>query len=107
MDAAMKLKYRMYRRGRRYYAQDNETGRQESLETSDKTTAVRLLNAKNEASILAGSNLQVARAYMVASDPDMPKRTWKEIVDLIIGQKDGPNKHRWVSFSKDRALTSL
>jgi hypothetical protein len=76
----------MYRRGRTYYVQDKETGQQESLHTKDKTQAKRLLNAKNEGSILAGSNLQVSRAYMVASDPDMPKRTWKGIVDFILGQ---------------------
>jgi integrase len=107
MDAAMKFKFRMYRRGRIYYVEDNETGQQESLKTSDKTTAVRLLNAKNEASILVGSNLQVARAYMVATDPHMPKRTWKEVVDFIIDQKTGPNKHRWVSVSKDKSLVLL
>src|SRR5512137_460583 len=83
MDTAMKFKFRLYRRGRTYYVQDNDTGAQESLQTKDKTQATRLLNAKNEASILAGSNLQVARAYMVASDPDMPKRTWKEVIEFI------------------------
>src|SRR5512133_2692260 len=107
MDTAMRFKFRLYRRGRTYYVQDNDTGAQESLQTKDKVTAVRLLNAKNEASILAGSNLQVARAYMAASDPNMPKRTWKKVVDFIIDQKTGPNKHRWTSFSKDAALKAL
>lgn len=107
MDAAMKLKFRMYRRGRVYYVEDNETGQQESLKTSDKTTATRLWNAKNEASILANSNLQVARAYMVASDPHMPKRTWKEVVDFIIQQKTGVNQHRWTSVSKHKPLARL
>jgi integrase len=65
------------------------------------------LNAKNEASILAGSNLQVARAYMVASDPKMPERTWQEVVDFIIEQKSGPGAHRWVSVSKDKSLRGL
>ena len=94
MDPAMKPKYRMYRRGRVYYCQENETGQQESLKTSDKNTATRFLNAKNEASLLAGANLHVARAYMVASDPHMPKRTWQEVVDFIIEQKSGPGAHR-------------
>jgi hypothetical protein len=49
----------MYRRGRTYYVDDNETGQQESLKTKDKTLATGLLKARNEASILAGSNLQV------------------------------------------------
>lgn len=107
MDAAMKLKFRMYRRGRIYYVEDNETGQQESLKTSDKAVATRLWNAKNESSILANSNLQVARAYMVASDPHMPKRTWKEVVDFIIQQKTGVNRHRWTSVSKHKPLARL
>lgn len=67
----MRLKFRMYRRGRIYYLEDNETGQQESLKTSDKAVATRLWNAKNESSILAHSKLLVARACMVASDPQM------------------------------------
>ena len=41
---------------------------------------------------------------MVATDPHMPKRTWREVVDFIIDQKTGPNKHRWMSVSKDKSL---
>ena len=104
MDPAMKLKYRMYRPCRVFYVEDNETGQQESLHTKDRTTAMRLLNARNEAWILAGSNLLVARAYMVATDPEMRKRTWKVVIDFIIDQKTGQNEHRWKSFSKDKAL---
>ena len=107
MDAAMKLKFRMYRRGWIYYVEDNETGQQESLKTSDKAVATRLWNAKNESSILANSNLQVARAYMVASDPHMPKRTWKEVVDFIIQQKTRVNRHRWTSVSKHKPPARL
>jgi hypothetical protein len=97
----------MYKRGRTYYVQDNKTGQQESLHTKDRTEAIRLWNAKNETKFLAGSNLQVSRAYMIASDPHMPERDWQEVVDFIIDQKTGPNKHRWTSFSKDRALKRL
>jgi len=108
MDQPMKPQYRMYRRGGgSYYIQNNETGQQESLQTKDKNHATRLLNAKNEAAILAGSNLQVARAYMVASDPKMPERTWQDVIDFIVDQKSGPNRRRWKSFSKDKALPSL
>lgn len=108
MSAKIKLKFRMYKRGTKgYYVEDNETGQQESLHTKDRVEAVRLWNAKNETNFLAGTNLQVARAYMVASDPHMPDRTWQEVVDFIIDQKTGPNQHRWKSFSKDRALKRL
>ncbi len=107
MNTNLKFRFRMYQRKRTYYVEDIQTGQQESLHTKDPVEAARLLNAKNETTFLAGSNLQVARAYMVASDPHMPERDWQEVVDFIIDQKAGPNKHRWQSFSKDRALKQL
>ena len=64
----MKLAFRLYRRGGVYYCQHNQTGRQESLRTSDAGQAARLLHARNEASRMAGLNLAIARAYMVAAD---------------------------------------
>jgi hypothetical protein len=68
MNSGIKFRFRMYRRGRTFCVEDNETGQQESLHTKDRTEATRLWNAKNETKFLAGSNLQVARAYMVASE---------------------------------------
>jgi hypothetical protein len=51
MKRTSKSKYRMFRNHRTgiYFIQDNQTGRQESLRTRDKTEAARLLNARNEA----------------------------------------------------------
>lgn len=43
----MKLPFRLYRRGKTYYAQNNDTGEQESLRTKDKATATRLLNTRS------------------------------------------------------------
>lgn len=103
----MKLTFRLYRRGRRYYVQHNDTGQQESLETCDKQLATRLLHAKNEAAILVGANLLVARAYMSVTDPHMPKRTWKEVVDFIIDEKSEASRRRWINVSKDKALAPL
>lgn len=103
----MKMAFRLYRRGRRYYCEHNDTGQQESLRTCDKAVATRLLNARNEATQMAGLNLQISRAYMTATDPHMPKRTWQEVVDFIIGNKSGPSQRRWINVSKDRALAPL
>lgn len=103
----MKMAFRLYRRGRTYYCEHNETGQQESLRTCDKAAATRLLNARNEASQMAGLNLQISRAYMTAADPHMPKRIWQEVVDFIINDKSGPSKRRWINVSKDRALAPL
>ena len=44
-----KNKYRMFLRGTVFWIQDNETGKQETLRTKDRTEAERLFNSKNEA----------------------------------------------------------
>ena len=75
-----------------YYAHNNETGQQESLRTSDKGEARRLLSAKNESACMGNLNLQIARAYMVAVDPEMPKRTWREVIRFMIEDNIG---HGW------------
>lgn len=48
-----------------YYCHNSETGQQESLRTSDKGEARRLLSAKNESACMGNLNMQIARAYMV------------------------------------------
>jgi hypothetical protein len=39
----------MFRRGNYFWSHDGETGKQETLRTKDKATALRLLHSKNEA----------------------------------------------------------
>ena len=58
----MKQRFRLYRRAAsgRFYAQDIVAGKQESLKTSDRTEALRLLNAKNEAEYQPAFNAQLA-----------------------------------------------
>ena len=55
----MKQKYRLYRRHQsgNYYIQDNVTGKQESLGTSDKVEAHRLWHTRNEAASQPAMNL--------------------------------------------------
>ena len=67
----MKQRFRLYRRSstRRFYIQDSVTGKQESLGTTDRIEAVRLLHSKNEADRQPAINLQIARAYLAAGDP--------------------------------------
>lgn len=73
----------MYQRGLngRFYIQDNTTGKQESLGTSDKTEALRLLHARNEAAYQPAFNAHMARAYLMAKDELISKRTWQFVMD--------------------------
>lgn len=70
----MNQRYRLYRRSRggRFYLHDSETGKQESLGTTDRVVARRLLHARNEAGQLQAVNLQIARAYLTAGIPPSP-----------------------------------
>jgi hypothetical protein len=59
------MRFRLYRRkkGGRYYIHDDVTGKQESLQTSNRPAAIRLLHAKNEAVLQRAMNLQIAQVY--------------------------------------------
>lgn len=87
----MKPRYRLYRRGAsgRYYAQDRTTNNQESLGTSNKAEAVRLLNAKNESAHHPAFNIHLAKTYLSAADPTVATRTWRYVMDALVGSKAG------------------
>jgi integrase len=105
MTVLMKQRYRLYRRQRGvFYVFDNVTGKRESLETEDEATAKRLLHAKNEAQQQPFINRQIARAYLAGGDPEVTRRTWKEVIEEIIKLKHGETQQRWVRASKDQAF---
>ncbi|MGD0351087.1 MAG: hypothetical protein ABSB84_12360 [Verrucomicrobiota bacterium] len=65
-------KFRIFRRASGvWYIEDRETRFQQSLRTRDETEAKRLLQAKNEAHRQPAINVQIARAYLTASDPKL------------------------------------
>ena len=70
--------FRMYQRNGTFYVEEVATKKQESLRTKSKQEALVLLAAKNEAARQPALNLQIARSYLAASDPFMPKRTWQD-----------------------------
>jgi hypothetical protein len=65
------------RRGGTYYLHDKESGQRTSLETPDKARANELLVAHSEAAREPAFNLQKARVYLAASDPQILTRTWR------------------------------
>lgn len=105
----MKQRFRLYRRrkGGRYYLHDSVTQKQESLGTDDRTTAIRLLHSRNEAEQQPAVNLQIARAYLAATDPHISTRTWRWVMEEIIKMKKDETRHRWKTAIKDRAFDSI
>lgn len=100
----MKQKYRLYRRGSngRYYAQDNITGQQQSLGTSDRAEALRLLCAKNEAEFQPAFNAHLARTYLSAGDPQIVRRNWRWVMETL-----QQSKANWSKSTQDRYVSSM
>jgi integrase len=105
----MKTRFRLYRRTRsgRYYIHDDQTGKQESLHTSDRPTAVRFLHAKNEAVLQPAINLQIAQVYLQHGDPALSGRTWQHVMEQIISTKKGSTRERWEYAIKDKTLDMI
>ena len=76
----MRNRYTLFRRHGVFYSQDSETKKQISLKTADRAEAVTILNAKNEALRQPMLNLELAKAYLSASDARFAQRTWGEVM---------------------------
>ena len=102
----MRKRFRLYKRknGGRYYIHDEVTGKQDSLHTSDHATAVRLFHSRQEAEQQPAVNLQIARAYLAASDPQIATRNWQFVMDELVKLKKDQTQHRWQTAIKDKAF---
>lgn len=103
----MKNRFRLFRRGRQFYLQDNETGRQTSLRTSDPREANRLLVARNDSVRAPLLNLSLARAYLAAHDPVMASRTWRAVMEESIQQGRVTTRERYTRAVRDHAFDSI
>jgi hypothetical protein len=103
----MRQRFILFKRGEVFYGEDTTTGKQSSLHTRDRAEAGRLLNAKNEAERQPAINLQIARAYLAASDPQIAARTWQHVMDEATGLKHGPTLIRWRTAMRDKAFDTI
>jgi hypothetical protein len=104
----MKLRYRLFRKKSGiFFLEDSVNRKQESLKTREKTEALRLLHARNEAHQQPAINLQIARAYLMASDPMVATRTWQHVLDAIIQTKHGATRTRWEWAARDKAFDRI
>jgi len=105
----MRQRSRLYRckKGGRYYIHDDVTGKQESLGTNDRATAVRVFHSKSEATKQPAVNLQIARAYLAAGDPQIATRNWQFVMEEMVKLKKGETQRRWQSAIKDKAFDTM
>lgn len=100
----MKSRFNLFNRNGVFYSVDTETGKQHSLRTKDEAEAHTLLHSKNEAFRQPVLNLQIARTYLTAIDPEVAKRTWQTAMDELTKTKTGNTHHRHVTAMKDKAF---
>ena len=91
----MRQRYRLYRRaGGRDYLHDDVTGKQESLRTNERATALRLPHSRNEAEERPFINLQIVKTYLAAANASIGNRTWAEVMTEFVKVKTGSNRIR-------------
>jgi len=90
-----------------FYMQDTTTGKQTSLRTKDETEARSLLNAENEAHRQPVLNLQLARAYLSASDPAFTQRTWQSVMEHFQARGKESSRERYATVFKSKCLDGL
>ncbi|HWW01303.1 MAG TPA: hypothetical protein VNZ64_16520 [Candidatus Acidoferrum sp.] len=102
----MKQRFILYRRklGGMFYIEDTESRKHESLGTKDRTEAVSILNARNEAVRQPHLNLQIAKAYLAGTDSGVSNRTWQNALDALIDLRSGPTKERRQRAAKEKAF---
>ena len=99
----MKTKLTLFRRNGIYYSQDSTSGKQKSLGTRDETAARKLVAATNDAHRSPILNLQLARAYLSASDPAFLERTWQTVMDQIQTRGRDSSRERYASVFRTPA----
>src|SRR5215510_6326145 len=105
MDRPMQKTFRLYRRKNGiFYLHHNQTGKQESLKTSDKLQAERLWHARNEAHVQPQINREIAQAYLATCDPESKRRTWESVMEALLCTKRGENKERYQRAMDDAAF---
>ena len=108
MKENMKQRYRVFLRPwGTYYCEDLVTGKQETLKTSDKDEAYRLVAARNETQDGPAFSRQLARVYWKSGDPAAATRAWQTVMDELVKLKHGPNQRRWQVAMQDKAFDLL
>jgi integrase len=100
-------RFRLYRRNGTYYIQENDTGRQTSLLTKDRTEAAGIVAAKNQAAAQPILNVAMAKVYLSAKSPELLTRTWGELIELMMKGYVGPTAVRWGKFRRSAPMRML
>ncbi|HSI86576.1 MAG TPA: tyrosine-type recombinase/integrase [Candidatus Methylacidiphilales bacterium] len=98
----MQNRYRLYQRENGiFYVEDCITGKQQSLRTTNRVAAERLLAGRNQSVEQPMLNRSMAKTYLSAKSPELTTRTWQDVMEHYT--KSGVESTR---DRKDRAFRS-
>jgi hypothetical protein len=103
----MKSRFILFNRKGVFYSEDTVTRKQHSLRTKDEAEAIALLNAKNESFRQPVLNMQIARAYLSASDPAIARRTWQTVMEEMQTHGKESSRTRYIRAMKAKAFDTL
>lgn len=72
-----------------------------------KAKRIPFLHAKQEAARQTILNLQIARTYLTATDPEIAARTWQAVMDEMTRDKIGPTLIRYQRAMADHAFDRI
>jgi len=90
----MKNKFWLCKRNAVFFSLDSSTGKRESLHTSDRAEAKKIIAAKNDAATQPAINLSIAKAYLAGTDPKLTERTWDFVIQEFCAVKKDSRRLR-------------
>jgi len=103
----MKTKYWLCKREEIFFSFDSVTGKRESLHTSDKEEAKRIIRARNDAATQPAINISIAKAYLVGTDPKLVERTWAFVIQEFCAVKKESTRLRRERAIKGQAFNFI
>ena len=90
-----------------FFLKDRLLRKQNSLKTRDEETARRICHAKNEALRQPAINLQIARAYLTAGDPNYVNRTWQSVMGAVARTQKRNTLLHWERAMREPPFDSI
>jgi len=103
----MKQRFYLYRRRNTFYLQDSRTGKQQSLETKDRQTALRLLEIKRQTVADPGYNQFILKTCLATKDPLLPKRTWQAVMEQMQTHGKASTQRRCARAMKSKTFDQI
>lgn len=103
----MKQRFYLYRRGETFYLQDSRTGKQQSLETKDRNTALRLLELKRQTEADPAYSQFLLKTCLATRDPLLPHRTWTTVMEELQTHGKESSRVRCARAMRAKAFNQL